>query len=334
MNTTTQPHAADTSHAGNVTKAIDTSRPRIAVVGSLNMDLVLQVAHAPEAGETVLADGLHLIPGGKGGNQAVACARQGAQVHLFGRVGNDAYGHTLRAGLDADGINHQGVQTDADTTTGVAAITVEATGQNRIVVVPGANGRFVLDSTALAAALQGAQALVLQFEIPLPQVLAAAQHAGAAGCPVLLNPSPIQPLPDALWPLVDTLVVNEVEAAALAGVAVATPQDAATAAQALRTRGPAQVVVTLGAAGAVAADAAGSRYHPGIKVRAVDTTAAGDTFLGALAVALARSEPLDTAVREGMRAAALCVTQAGAQPSIPTRAAVAQSPQPPDWTPL
>ena len=237
--------------------------PRIAVVGSLNMDLVLQVQHAPGPGETVLADALHLVPGGKGGNQAVACARQGAQVALFGRVGDDGYGHTLRAGLDADGIDHSGVQTDTATTTGVAAITVEATGQNRIVVVPGANGHFVLDAAALGKALQGAGGLVLQFETPLPQVLAAAEMAHAAGCPVVLNPSPIQPLPEALWPLVHTLVVNEVEAAALAGQNVTTPADAAQAAQALRAKGPAQVVVTLGAAGAVAADAAGNRYHPG-----------------------------------------------------------------------
>ena len=128
--------------------------------------------------------------------------------------------------------------------------------------------------------------------------------------------------------------MNEVEAAALAGQNVVTPADAAQAAQALRAKGPAQVVVTLGAAGAVAADAAGNRYHPGLVVKAVDTTAAGDTFLGALAVGLARGEPLDAAVREGIRASALCVTQPGAQPSIPTRAAVAQSPQPPAWSPL
>ena len=199
------------------------------------MDLVLQVHHAPGPGETVLADALHLVPGGKGGNQAVACARQGAQVALFGRVGDDGYGYTLRAGLDADGIDHSGVQTDTETTTGVAAITVEATGQNRIVVVPGANGRFVLDAAALGPALQGAGGLVLQFETPLPQVLAAAEMAHAAGCPVVLNPSPIQPLPDAMWPLVHTLVVNEVEAAALAGQNVATPADAAQAAQVQRS---------------------------------------------------------------------------------------------------
>lgn len=308
--------------------------PTIAVVGSLNMDLVLQVAQAPGPGETVLAQALHLVPGGKGGNQAVACARQGAQVHLFGRVGDDAYGHTLRAGLAQDGIDHTGVQTDTKETTGVAAITVEATGQNRIVVVPGANGRFTLDTQALGSVLDRASSLVLQFETPLPEVLAAAQQAFSAGCPVLLNPSPIQPLPPGLWPLVHTLVVNEVEAAALAGTAVETVANAAVAAQTLRGLGPAQVVVTLGAQGAVAADTRGSTHHPGMQVQVVDTTAAGDTFLGALAVGLAQGEPLNAAVREGMRAAALCVTQAGAQPSIPTRAAVAASPQPPDWIPL
>jgi len=317
-----------------MTGATEHGTPTIAVVGSLNMDLVLQVATAPGPGETVLARALHLVPGGKGGNQAVACARQGARVHLFGRVGGDAYGHTLRTRLAQDGIDHSGVQTDPIETTGVAAITVEATGQNRIVVVPGANGRFELDTQALGAVLAHAHSLVLQFETPLPQVLAAAQQAFAAGCQVLLNPSPIQRLPEALWPLVHTLVVNEVEATALAGTAVETVADAAMAAHTLRGLGPVQVVVTLGAAGAVAADTLGSTHHPGMAVKAVDTTAAGDTFLGALAVALARGEPLNAAVREGIRAAALCVTQAGAQPSIPTRAAVAASPQAPDWIPL
>ena len=317
-----------------MTAATKHGAPTIAVVGSLNLDLVLQVATAPGPGETVLAQALHLVPGGKGGNQAVACARQGARVHLFGRVGGDAYGHTLRTSLAQDGIDHSGVQTDPTETTGVAAITVEATGQNRIVVVPGANGRFELDTQALGAVLAQAHSLVLQFETPLTQVMAAAQQAFAAGCRVLLNPSPIQRLPEGLWPLVHTLVVNEVEAAALAGTAVETVADAAMAAQTLRGLGPAQVVVTLGAAGAVAADTLGSTHHPGMAVKAVDTTAAGDTFLGALAVALARGEPLNAAVRDGIRAAALCVTQAGAQPSIPTRAAVAASPQPPDWIPL
>jgi ribokinase len=258
-------------------------------------------------------------------------------VHLLGRVGNDANGATLRAELERDGIDHSAVLTDPEAPTGLAAITVEASGQNRIVVVPGANARFTLDAPALQSLqslLTRASALVMQLESPMPEVLAAAQCAHSAGRRVVFNPSPIQPLPGALLPLVDVLVVNEVEAAALAGAAVETPAQAAQAAQALRAQGPQQVVVTLGAAGAVAADAAGNRYHPGRKVQAVDTTAAGDTFLGALTVALAEGQSLDLAVREGIRASALCVTQAGAQPSIPTRASVAQSPLPPDWSPL
>ena len=307
------------------------SRPRIAVVGSLNMDLVLRVPQAPGSGETVMAQSLTHVPGGKGGNQAVACARLGADVQLFGRVGADGNGQALRAALAADGIDHSGVQTDDHAPTGVAAIVVDDAAQNRIVVAAGANLHFVLDAAALAPAVQGAACLVMQFEVPLPEVLVAASQAHAARCRVLLNPSPMQPLPDALWPLLDTLVVNEVEAAALAGCAVATPADAAHAARLLRARGPARVVVTLGAAGAVAADAYGCRHHPGMAVTAVDTTAAGDTFLGALAVALGRGEPLDLAVQGGIRAAALCVTQPGAQPSIPTRDAVAASPRPPDW---
>jgi ribokinase len=305
--------------------------PRIAVVGSLNMDIVLRVPRAPGGGETVMAESLHHIPGGKGGNQAVACARQGARVHLLGRVGDDAHGAALRAALDADGIDHAGVQTDTEAPTGVACITVESTGENRIVVVGGANARFAIDADALDTALRGADGLLLQFEVPLPQVQAAAARARQAGCPVVLNPSPMQPIPDTLWRLVDTLVANEVEAALFADCEVRTPEDAAHAARLLRALGPDRVVVTLGAAGAVACDGSGCRHHPGLRVQAVDTTAAGDTFLGALTVALARGESLDLAVQTGVRAAALCVTRPGAQPSIPTRAETAASPLPPDW---
>ncbi|MDA8455441.1 ribokinase [Acidovorax sp. GBBC 3334] len=321
----TEPHAFSAPNA-------PAGAPRIAVVGSLNMDIVLRVARAPGAGETVMAESLAHIPGGKGGNQAVACARQGARVQLLGRVGNDAHGQALRAALEADGIGHAGVQTDPAAPTGVAAITVDATAQNRIVVVAGANGRFQLDTAALGQVLQGASNLLLQFEVPLAQVVAAAGLAQRLACPVVLNPSPMQPMPDALWPLVDTLVANEVEAALFAGCDVETPDDAAHAARLLRARGPRRVVVTLGAAGAVASDGDGCRHHPGLRVEAVDTTAAGDTFLGALTVALARGESLDLAVQTGIRAAALCVTRPGAQPSIPTLAETLASPLPPDWS--
>ncbi len=158
---------------------------------------------------------------------------------------------------------------------------MESTAQNRIVVVGGANARFEVDARALDTALQGASNLLLQFEVPLPQVMAAARQARQRACPVVLNPSPMQPIPDVLWPLVDTLVANEVEAALFADCDVQTPEDAAHAARLLRARGPRQVVVTLGAAGAVACDGSGCRHHPGLRVDAVDTTAAGDTFLGA-----------------------------------------------------
>jgi len=308
------------------------SRPTIAVVGSLNMDLVLRVVRAPSPGETVMAESLHHVPGGKGGNQAVACARLGGQVQLFGCLGADGHGQALRAALRADGIDERGVQEHAQAPTGLATIVVDQQAQNCIVVAAGANAEFALDAAALDASLARASALVAQLEVPLPQVVAAAQRAQAAGCPVLLNPSPVQPLPEVLWPLIDTLVVNEGEAAALAACAVATPREAAAAAQHLRARGPRQVVVTLGAAGAVAVDAQGARHHPGLVVRAVDTTAAGDTFMGALAVALAQGASLDAAVQRGMRAAALCVTRPGAQPSIPTAAELEACPLPPAWS--
>ncbi|HXE22864.1 MAG TPA: ribokinase [Rhodoferax sp.] len=311
-------------------------RPRIVVLGSLNMDLVLRVPHAPEAGETLNGRSMATVPGGKGGNQAVSCARQGAAVSLLGRVGADDYGRALRNALTQDGIDHTGVQTDAQEPTGVALVMVDDAAQNRIVFIAGANAGVEVDACNpdLAQRLRGAAFLVAQFETPLAQVVAAAVLAHRVGCKVLLNPSPAQALPAALWPLLDTLVVNEIEARLLSGLAADTPTQAAAAARALRERGVARVVVTLGADGAVAADALGCCHHPALAVKAVDTTAAGDTFLGALAVTLANGQGFDAAVRHGIRAAALCVTKVGAQPSIPDRSAVLQSALPPDWISL
>ncbi|MFM9925252.1 ribokinase [Variovorax sp. H27-G14] len=308
--------------------------PRIVVLGSLNMDLVLRVPHAPAAGETLQGHSIATIPGGKGANQAVSCAREGAQVRMIGCVGDDAHGTALRNALEQDGIDTAMLRTVAGEPTGTALILVEDSGQNRIVIVPGANARVELDEAALKQQVQGAAFLVTQFETPMDQVARAIAVAHGAGCKVLLNPSPVQPIADALWPRIDTLVVNEIEAQTLCGQAADTPQQAAQAGQALRAKGIARVVVTLGARGAVAVDADGARHHPAPKVQAVDTTAAGDTFLGALAVALGEGQPFDDAVRLGIRAAALCIQQPGAQPSIPRRDAVLQSPLPPDWTAL
>ena len=308
--------------------------PRIVVLGSLNMDLVLKVPHAPAAGETLHGHSIQHIPGGKGGNQAVSCARQGAQVSLVGCIGADAEGEALRTALQEDGIDTDALRTEHGTPTGTALVMVEDSGQNRIVVVAGANARLQVDEAALTQQMAGAAFLVTQFETPLAQVQQAMQLAQRAGCKVLLNPSPMQAFDAAWWPLIDTLVVNEVEAGALVGRAVATARDAASAGAVLLARGVARVIITLGDAGAVAIDADGARHHPAPQVQVVDTTAAGDTFLGAVAVALASGDTLDQAVSLGIRAAALCVTRTGAQPSIPSRAEVLQSPAAAPWIAL
>ncbi|MBD9662441.1 ribokinase [Variovorax paradoxus] len=308
--------------------------PRIVVLGSLNMDIVLRVPHAPAAGETLLGHSIAHIPGGKGANQAVSCAREGARVAMIGCVGADAHGQALRGALMCDGIDTAALRTSRSEPTGTALILVEDSGQNRIVMIPGANAQAEIDAAALRQQLQGAAFLVTQFEIPMDQVARAISVAHEAGCRVLLNPSPVQPIAEPLWPRIDTLVVNEIEAEALCGQAADSPQEAALAGQALRAKGVARVVVTLGARGAVAIDADGARHHPAPRVQAVDTTAAGDTFLGALAVALGEGQSFDEAVRLGIRAAALCIQRPGAQPSIPQRDAVLQSPMPPDWTAL
>ncbi len=312
----------------------DSAAPRIVVLGSLNMDFVVRVPHAPAAGETLQGYSLTSIPGGKGGNQAVSCARQGSRVSLIGCVGADAHGEALRQALRTDGIDVAAVRIDPAAPTGTALVMVDDTGQNRIVVIAGANAQVDIEVSTWAAHLQQAAFLVTQFETPLPQVLRAIDAARHAGCKVLLNPSPVQALDAHIWPLIDTLVVNEIEATTLSGVPAESAAEAALAGAWFRDRGVARVVVTLGARGAVAIDADGARHHPAPRVQAVDTTAAGDTFLGALAVALAAGESFDAAVRLGIRAAVLCITQPGAQPSIPFRAAVLNSPLPPDWTVL
>ncbi|MFT3721300.1 ribokinase [Pseudorhodoferax sp.] len=304
-----------------------TQTPAIVVLGSLNMDLLLRVPRVPGAGETLLGHSLQLLPGGKGGNQAVGCARQGARVRLLARIGRDADGQALREALARDGIALDALQQDETEPTGRALVMLEDSAQNRIVVLPGANARLALDDAALARQLQGAQYLVTQLETPLPVVLQAVAAARRAGCKVMFNPSPMLPLPDALWPQIDTLVLNEVEAAAYAGGEVATPAQAAAAGRALRARGVAQVVVTLGALGAVTVEQGGCRFQPALRVRAVDTTAAGDTFTGALAVALAQGSSLAQAAARGVRASAVCVTRIGAQVSIPTAAEADAQPE-------
>jgi len=310
-------------------------QPNVVCLGSLNMDLVIAVQQAPAEGETVQGKSIRYVPGGKGANQAVSCARQGAQVSMLGRVGSDAQGQVLCDALSQDGISIQGVQVDPEESTGVAMVMVEDNGLNRIVVIAGANGQLSLDEAQLAQALRDAQYLVMQFEVPMAQVVQAAKVARSLGCKVVLNPSPAKTLPEDLWPLVDVMIVNETESRFLTGLSPDTdPQVAAEVGRQLRSQGVSQVVVTLGALGAVATDAGGSSYHPAPQVKVVDTTAAGDTFLGTVTVGLASNKSLSASVDLGIKASTLCVQTMGAQPSIPTRAATLQNLSVPPWMSL
>jgi ribokinase len=293
----------------------------IVIVGSLNMDVVCRVARAPGAGETVMGDAARFVPGGKGANQAVAAARLGGDVSMVGRVGADDSGSSLRAGLVQEGIDVSHVSVDDAISSGMALILVEANGQNRITVAPGANAALTAAHVAAAAAgWSRGGILLLQLETPLDTVAAAIDAAGDAGLTVILNPAPAQSLPDAWWKRIDILVPNESEAAMLAGVQVVDEDSARHAARILRQRGARCVLVTLAERGALIVDGDGERVVAAPRVTAVDTTAAGDTFIGALAVALSEDASLDAATHFAVEAAALSVTRPGAQPSIPRRA--------------
>src|SRR5688572_2319882 len=225
--------------------------PEIAVFGSLNMDLVVRVPRVPEAGETLQAHTFMTNPGGKGANQAVACARQGARVAMIGRVGADAFGQALKISLEGDAIETAHVTT-APASTGVALIMVDDSAQNRISLIPGANSFVGNDDLAwLQDDLATARLLLLQLEVPMNVMLEAATLAHTKGCRVVLNPAPAQDLPQAMWGLLDLLVLNETEAALLCGFAVEDIVAAARAAETLHRRGPQHVILTMGAEGVV-----------------------------------------------------------------------------------
>jgi len=308
---------------------VATRTGRVAVVGSLNTDLVARAPRLPRPGETLAGHAFAQVAGGKGGNQAVAAARLGAQVAMVGCVGADPNGDWLRAGLVAEGIDCAALETAARTPTGVALIVVDDTSQNAIVIVAGSNGDVTPATVARHdAVLARADVVVCQLETPADAVLAALRAACGAGRTTILNPAPAAgPLPAGWLPLVDWLVPNELEAAALTGLAVASPGEASLAADALRAAGARNVLVTLGAQGAaVLIGDASAEHWPAPRVEAVDTTAAGDTFIGGFAAQLAAGVAPRDAIRFAQRAAALSVTRAGAQPSIPTLAELSRAP--------
>jgi ribokinase len=266
------------------------------------------------------------VSGGKGANQAVAAARLGGAVHFVGRLGADAFGDTLYTALTGDGILPDHLRRDPETPTGVALIGVDERGQNAIIVAPGANHRLLEpDIDAARDSIAAAAYLVIQLEIPLGTVAHALQVAGEVGTRVLLNPAPVRhtsPLPEALLRRVDVLTPNEHEAANLLGYPTPEGLDMEQVAQRLLGLGIGAVVVTLGGDGCLLATSDGVKHLPAHRVTPVDTTAAGDCFTGALAVALASGKEMEAAISFASRAAAISVTRLGAQPSLPTRAEV------------
>lgn len=292
----------------------------IIVFGSINMDLVTKTPRLPVAGETLTGYEFFTAGGGKGANQAVAAARLGISTQMVGRLGNDDFGRQLLRHLQAAGVQTDGVLVDETTSSGVAVITVDDAGENNIIIIGGANGRLnETDVERLRSRLPGAAALLMQLEIPMATVQLAAQVAHSAGVPVILDPAPAQDIPDELYPLIDIITPNQLEASQLVGFPVDGQEAARQASAELQQRGVSTVIVKLGDRGVFCATAEETFFVPAFSVQAVDTVAAGDAFNGALAVALAQGRLLREAVVWGAAAGALSATKAGAQPSLPDR---------------
>jgi ribokinase len=300
------------------------SPPHIVVVGSTNTDLVVTVPHIPAPGETILGGALQTVAGGKGANQAVAAARLGARVTFIARVGDDSFGQSALEGFRREGIDTTYVGVTPGVASGVALIPVsEETGENAIVVAPGANAYLTeADVGAAATAFDSADAVVISLEVPLEAVSSAVEMGAARRIPVFLNPAPARSLPPDLLTRVTVLTPNETEAMQLLGTTASA--DADTIATHLLDLGIDIAVMTIGAAGAVVATPDGVETVAGIRVRAIDTVAAGDCFTGALAVEFASGRSLRDAVAFANAAAALKVTRPGAQPGLPTRAEVVE----------
>lgn len=296
---------------------------KVVVVGSLSQDLVVKAPRRPLKGETLRGTEFGMFAGGKGNNQAMSAARAGADVTMVGRVGADQFGDMLIETLNKNGVDSQFVFRDSEVGTGIAHITVDGEGDNSIVIVQNANLRLCDDDVEKAReAIASSAILLMQLEVSIETCIAAARVARQAGTKVALNPAPAPDdakLPAALLTQVDIFIPNQTEAEQLTGIAVKDQTGAREAAKALRLSGPTTVIITMGDQGAYLHSDEISELIPTFSVNAIDTTAAGDAFCGALAAALARGEDMRAAVRWGCAAGALATTKMGAEPSLPTR---------------
>jgi ribokinase len=297
----------------------------VVVIGSSNMDMVVRCPELPLPGQTILGSDFVMNPGGKGANQAYAAAKMGARTQLVTRVGNDVFAEASCRSFCQVGLGTDYVVKDQDTPSGVALIYVDEGGENNIVVAPGANRKLSpADVDAARAIIQSAKVMILQLEIPMETVVHAAQMATENHTRVILNPAPARPLPAALLEKVDILIANETEILVLTGADEVGMQTAAAVCRPLHDAGVESVIMTLGKEGALVTSQSGDTRVPGFIVKAADTTAAGDTFAGALACALAEGKDLEEAVLFANAAAALSATKQGAQISMPTREEVDQ----------
>ncbi|KAF0817525.1 MULTISPECIES: ribokinase [unclassified Cytobacillus] len=295
----------------------------ILVIGSFMMDLVVRTGRFPQNGETVIGSNFSKFPGGKGANQAVAAARLGADVTMAGKVGSDPFGDEFIVTLKNEGINTENILCDSKYPTGVGSITLEESGNNRIVVVPGANLHYDLQElNRIKGLIQNAELLIVQLEMDLSMIEQAVAYASGVQVPVILNPAPAQKLSERLLEKVTYLTPNETEVEILTGIKILTLEDAEIAGKVLLDKGVQNVVITLAEKGSLIVNKNDIIHIPSYKVQPVDTVAAGDAFNGALAVGIVNKKPLQEAVEFANAVGALAVTREGAIPSLPNKAEV------------
>jgi len=292
----------------------------ILVFGSINMDLTTYISKLPRPGETLRGDSYITVPGGKGNNQAVACARLGAKTQFIGRVGNDAFGPEVLSIISKENVDVSQIISDPNAGTGLAVISVDANAENSIIIVSGAN--MTLDESDVErakACMDKANVLMLQLEVSIEPTFQVARAAKEKGVAVIFDPAPAFPVPDHVFPYFDFITPNEIETEALVGFKPENAEDAAQAAKALRAKGAQTAIIKLGAQGAYFDSPEGNGFVPAFKVNAIDTVAAGDAFNAGLAVAVSEGKHIAEAVRWGAAAGAIATTRKGALPAMPYR---------------